>query len=246
MDALADSIAPRGWRDGVLKGLLFLGLVNGLNWVLTVLVRGLPYGLTTHLLDATVVATPFTALIMALLWRERRLRGQLTTLATTDLLTGLSNRRDFLARTRTATEGAKAGALLVLDADHFKRINDTLGHAAGDACLQAIAQHLRASLRPQDIVGRVGGEEFAVFLPGAAQEEAEAVGTRLCRAIAVQAAGVEERLRVTLSAGAAVGERGMPLDRLMARADEALYEAKAAGRARLVIWPGAAGRSRAA
>lgn len=244
MGALADWIAPHGWWDGTLKGLLFIGLVNGLNWGLTVGVRGLPYGLTSHLIDATVVATPFTALIMGLLWRERRLRGQLTALATTDLLTGLPNRRDFLARARAATEGGKAGALLVLDADHFKRVNDTLGHAAGDACLQAIADHLRACLRPGDLVGRLGGEEFAIFLPGAARADAEAVGRRLCHEAA--AAGADERRGVTLSAGAALGERGLPLDRLMARADAALYEAKATGRARLVVWPGAAGETRAA
>jgi diguanylate cyclase (GGDEF)-like protein len=130
-----------------------------------------------------------------------------------------------------------------LDADHFKRINDQWGHAAGDACLSAIAERLRACLRPGDLVGRLGGEEFAVFLPSVTAEDAVRVGERLCQAVAVEAEGIEDGLTVTLSAGAALG--GRPFDQLMRQADAALYQAKAQGRARLVVWTDLLGMARA-
>ena len=133
MSNALDWIAPRSWSDGVLKGALFLLLVNGVNWVLTVVVRGLPYGLHTHLVDATTVALPFVALCMASLARQQRLQNELALMASTDMLTGLPNRRAFLSRARAATEQGTAGALLLLDADHFKRINAHWGHSAGDA-----------------------------------------------------------------------------------------------------------------
>jgi diguanylate cyclase (GGDEF)-like protein len=234
MSKALDWIAPRSWGDGVLKGALFLLLVNGVNWVLTVIVRGLPYGLHSHFVDATTVALPFVALCMASLARQQRLQNELALLASTDTLTGLLNRRAFLSRARAATERGTTGALLLLDADHFKRINDRWGHAAGDACLCAIAERLRASVRPGDLIGRLGGEEFAVFLPGITPEDAVRAGERLCQAVAVEAEAIEERFAVTLSVGAALG--GLPLERLIMRADAALYRAKAQGRARLVIW----------
>lgn len=239
-----DWIAPRGWGDGVLKGALFLALINGLNWVLTVVVRGLPYGLHSHLVDATTVALPFVALVMASLARQRRLQSQLALMATTDMLTGLPNRRAFLLRAHAATEQGNAGALLLLDADDFKRINDRWGHGAGDACLSAIAVRLRASLRPGDLMGRIGGKEFAAFLPGATLEDVVRVGERLCEVVAVEADGAQGSLAVTLSAGAALG--GRPLDQLMTQADVALYQAKAQGRGRLVVWTDLAETDRAA
>lgn len=237
MVRLVDWVAPRGWGDGVAKTAALVMLIIAFNWVVTVLVRDLPFTVRNHVVDTAVVATPFVAAGMAMLRHLLRLQVQLTLLATTDVLTGLPNRRDFVARASLATQGGRAGALLLLDADHFKRINDLWGHAVGDACLTAIAARLRAQLRPGDLVGRLGGEEFAAFLPDATREEAAAVGARLCAAIAVEAEAVEEALAVTLSAGAALGDGVTPLDRLMADADRALYEAKARGRARVVVWP---------
>ena len=235
MMRLVEWVAPRTGADAVLKALAFLTLINGLNWIVTVLVLAVPYRLGADLLSTTAVAAPFVVLIVAVLMHQRRLQHRLTLLATTDALTGLPNRRAFLARTTAATAGGRAGALLLLDADHFKQINDRWGHAVGDACLSAIGERLRASLRPGDIVGRIGGEEFSIFLPGATREQAEALGARLCEAIGVEALGAEEALGVTLSIGAALGAPGTPLDRLMARADRALYRAKAEGRARVVF-----------
>jgi diguanylate cyclase (GGDEF)-like protein len=115
-------------------------------------------------------------------------------------------------------------------------INDTWGHSVGDVCLAAIADRLRRTLRPGDIAGRLGGEEFSIFLPGATVEQARAIGDRLCRTIAVEAEGADRDVRLTMSIGASFGESSTPLDRLMAQADRALYRAKAEGRARMVFW----------
>jgi diguanylate cyclase (GGDEF)-like protein len=236
MARLVDLVAPRGLPDGLLRGLVFLVLVNALNWFVTVHLRSAPYGIEADLINTTVVALPFTALILALFHHQRLLQVRLVRLATTDMLTGLPNRRAFIARTRAATDAGQSGALLILDIDHFKRINDTYGHAVGDACLAAVADRLRRSLRKGDHVGRIGGEEFCVFLPGASEEDARTTGDRLCRAIAFEPEGEDLVLRVTLSAGATLGGAPTPLDTLMVRADQALYRAKSEGRARLVLW----------
>ena len=237
---LVDLVAPRGLPDGLFRGLVFLVLINALNWFTTVHVLDAPYHLVEDLLNTTVVALPFTALILALMRHQRMLQDRLVHLATTDVLTGLPNRRAFIARTRAATSAGQAGALLLLDIDHFKRINDTYGHAVGDACLATVADRLRGVLRSGDLVGRIGGEEFCIYLPGATEEAARATGDRLCRAIAFEPEGEDLVLRVTLSAGASFGAAFTPLDTLMVRADQALYRAKAEGRARLVLWSEAA------
>lgn len=233
---LVDLVAPRGLPDGLLRGIAFLVLINALNWFVTVQVRSSPYLLVDDLVNTTVVALPFTALILVLMHHQRMLQDRLVQLATTDVLTGLPNRRAFIARTRAVTATGQAGALLLLDIDHFKRINDTYGHAVGDACLATVADRLRGALRAGDLVGRIGGEEFCIYLPGATEEEARATGDRLCRAIAFELEGEDLVLRVTLSAGASFGAAFTPLDTLMVRADQALYRAKAEGRARLVLW----------
>ena len=236
MIRLVNSIAPRSLSGALLRGVAFLVLVNLMDVLTPWAVGSGHVNPMMDVVDTTVIALPFVTLAMLLL-HQRRLQEQLTVLATTDMLTGLPNRRAFLARAREAVEDGREGALLILDADHFKRINDAFGHAVGDDCLKAIGEHLRAALRSGDIVGRVGGEEFSIFLPGATRERAAAMGERLCRDIAIEAAGVEAALRVTLSIGVALSEGDAPLDQTMARADQALYRAKAHGRAQIVVWP---------
>lgn len=236
MTGLVDLIAPRSWLGALLNGIIFLILINILNFVITVGIRQVSYGFLADFVSTTFVALPFTALIMASLFHQRELQEKLTLLATTDMLTGLPNRRAFIARTTAATESGQNGALLLLDADHFKLINDTWGHAVGDVCLTAIAERLRRTLRPDDIVGRLGGEEFSIFLPGATLSQATLIGERLCHTIAVEAEGAGRDVRVTMSIGATFGENSTPLEKLMAQADHALYRAKAEGRARMIFW----------
>ena len=166
---------------------------------------------------------------MSLAQRMQALQAELRALATTDGLTGLDNRRAISARFEAATGPVAA---ILLDVDHFKRVNDVHGHAAGDDVLREVAQRVRAGLRPDDACGRWGGEEFLCLLDGVAMPRAvlvaEALRTR------VSDAPVGPGLRVTVSIGVAVGDPESP-EALVARADEALYAAKAAGRDRVRI-----------
>jgi diguanylate cyclase (GGDEF)-like protein len=160
-------------------------------------------------------------------------------LARTDELTGMKNRRAFYELAQQAFEQAERYdrplSLISLDIDHFKRINDTYGHAAGDAALRAVARLIGNTGRMTDIAGRIGGEEFAILLPETTSEAAIVHAERFRHATAntvVVHDGVE--IRLTCSLGVASHDSMVnTLDMLMARADGALYEAKQAGRDRV-------------
>ncbi|MET0306167.1 MAG: GGDEF domain-containing protein [Solirubrobacterales bacterium] len=159
--------------------------------------------------------------------------------STLDPLTGLFNRNALeqrLAELEGQPSGAERGsshALLLCDLDHFKRVNDQLGHAAGDAVLREVADTMRAVLRAGDSIYRIGGEEILVVLPGAAKEDAVGVGQRLRGAVRDRRPGGVE---VTISVGVAVSGSG-PINthELIELADEALYSAKAGGRNRVEV-----------
>jgi two-component system cell cycle response regulator len=151
-------------------------------------------------------------------------------LAVTDPLTGLRNRRYVRRHLEGVLRNASA-AVLMLDVDHFKSVNDTYGHAAGDVVLREVAERVRGHLRSADVVARYGGEEFMVVMSGAATEDGQLVAERLRSAIAstpIQAEG--HALEVTVSVGIAAGAMGTPCDELIAAADVALYRAKNNGR----------------
>lgn len=162
----------------------------------------------------------------------------LVRLAAEDELTGLMNRRAFFTAAREAVDrdgrATDAGAAFLVDADRFKAINDEHGHEVGDRVLQGLASTLAAAVREGDIVARLGGEEFAVYLPGAGPDEATVVAERIRSTIAdcVWAIG-EEALRVTVSVGVAMRSRGEPIDDALRRADAAMYRSKRAGGDRL-------------
>jgi two-component system cell cycle response regulator len=161
--------------------------------------------------------------------------------AITDPLTGLYNRRHALPfLDRLATTSAQEGrpfAVMVADLDHFKQVNDTHGHAAGDAVLCRVAQLLQANLRGDDLLARIGGEEFLIALPDTPRQRARQTAARLCRIVRqapIEVAGA--RIPVTISIGVALDAgragNGAPPDvhGLLNRADRALYGAKAGGR----------------
>lgn len=166
--------------------------------------------------------------------RVDELNMKLEELAITDPLTGLRNRRAFDAS--VAQEIAivqRRGtplSLLMLDVDHFKRVNDSLGHDGGDKVLQAIAAHMKACARTVDVVARVGGEEFAVILPSTDEAGAHEVGERMRRAVE---GGPWPEMPVTISVGVATLTDGEDAERIYGRADAALYAAKQAGRNRV-------------
>lgn len=171
-----------------------------------------------------------------------RLEAELAAAAEHDPLTGLPNRAGFQRRAlvalATATRAGQPSVAVMLDVDHFKAVNDGWGHAAGDAVLRGVARAAEAGLRRGDALGRVGGEEFALVLPGLTPEAALPLVDRLREAIttAVPHPGAPAR-RLTLSAGIAAiaGEDGAALERAFKAADGALYAAKGAGRDRALI-----------
>lgn len=190
------------------------------------------------ILHAVVVGGPFAVFVLFVMSYQVKLQRELSVLSRKDGLTGLNNRRTFLEYAQRCQKSVRAGALLLIDADNFKQINDTYGHQAGDQCLKSIARTLTLNIRHDDILGRIGGEEFAIFLRDTTSDQACRIAERLTRPISFmpssEARGLE--LRVTLSVGAAMFEQDQPLDGLLAKADKALYRAKAEGRARLVVW----------
>ena len=168
---------------------------------------------------------------------------KLTQLATIDGLTGVYNRRHFLLcaeeEIRRINRYGGACSLLMLDIDRFKKVNDTFGHAAGDAAIHRVAKICAESLRSTDLLGRIGGEEFAMLLIETGLAEAGQVADRLRRRIQDDAFGIEKDIFCPLRVSIGVAERhsrdSEPLAALMSRADEALYRAKNEGRNKVVI-----------
>jgi diguanylate cyclase (GGDEF)-like protein len=170
-------------------------------------------------------------------WMQALIDG-LCRLSSRDPLTGLFNRRQFEASLdseidRVARTGESA-LLLLLDIDHFKRVNDTYGHAAGDQVIRRIAQALQEGVRPMDTVARLGGEEFGAVLPNCPAGFGQAVADRVRQAIAstVVSAGPGQHIGVTVSIGGAFAPQWVRSSShlWMERADQQLYRAKAAGR----------------
>lgn len=160
-------------------------------------------------------------------------------MATEDGLTGLPNRAAFMHRAdecrRLCQRTGQPVAVVMMDVDHFKRINDTFGHAAGDLALVAIGRGLREHLRDVDICGRLGGEEFAMLLPGTSAEAAVHVAERLRHAVADAGFSFEGRtIGLTASFGVADPGPAGTLEQALSLADTALYTAKSEGRNRVV------------
>lgn len=170
---------------------------------------------------------------------RKKMEEELQRLATTDTLTGILNRRQFFILAEQEVERSRRYgrtlALLLYDIDHFKQVNDTFGHQAGDVVLRELAKLVHEQLRRNDIEGRVGGEEFAVLLPETTISEAVVLAERIRGIIENFAINIgETSLHITASFGVtAVKETDVALDSIYKRADSALYEAKNAGRNRV-------------
>jgi len=155
-------------------------------------------------------------------------------LAVTDQLTGLRNRRYLMRHLAGQLRAGGPLAALLMDVDHFKRVNDGHGHPAGDAVLREVAARLRENVRASDVVGRYGGEEFLVVMSAGLPDDAFAVAERLRRAIAATPVPIAGgSLAVTASFGVAFAHPGMAPETLLDAADAALYRAKAGGRNRV-------------
>jgi len=171
--------------------------------------------------------------------QREQAQAELRRMATTDELTGIANRRTFLQQCKVQIEQferyQQQVSILLIDLDHFKRVNDKFGHGAGDQVLQAFTQRTQTQLREVDLLGRLGGEEFAVLLPHTDLEAAAVVAERIRATIADSKVETDVgAIAVTISGGIAMfSSQDGTTDRWLARADEALYQAKANGRNRI-------------
>lgn len=180
-----------------------------------------------------IIAPPLSFIVLYLLYLMTATVDQVNNHVKFDRLTGLLSRGYFLDSVRAALP--RGGAFLMVDADHFKAINDTHGHDIGDEALQAIASAISVALAGQGIVGRLGGEEFAIFLPACPLTVAEAMADTIGKTVRAQCATVADHpLGITVSIGVAQHDKSRSLEATMKEADVFLYEAKRAGRARYV------------
>lgn len=167
---------------------------------------------------------------------------ELAQLALTDALTALPNRRSFIQSLNQIYDEAKsskktAGIIMMLDIDHFKKVNDTYGHAIGDIVLQHIAKTMKAALRTRDVPGRLGGEEFAVLLPYTNLPEGLTIAERIRLSIeqtTINTSG--HTIRITISIGISLMCPCSPPETALQQADVALYQAKSSGRNRVCLW----------
>jgi diguanylate cyclase (GGDEF)-like protein len=210
--------------------------------VFAALVIALPAGSSGRLWVAALGAIAVVALVVArqlvafqdnaaLLDELRRQEGRLRDQALYDGLTRLANRGHF-NDALTAALAAGPAALVLIDLDHFKTVNDTMGHAAGDALLVEVAGRLRSAVRENELVARLGGDEFAVLLPGGAAAEADAVADRILAELARPVSLMHQDAVVQCSIGVALSDGGTGcLAELLSDADIAMYAAKDRGRA---------------
>jgi diguanylate cyclase len=197
----------------------------------------------TEVADASARITASRVQADELNSRVRELEGELQRLSeevSTDALTQVANRRGLaqafdVESARSQREGSPL-AIGLIDIDNFKKLNDSLGHGAGDVALKTLATQVRTALRPVDHVARFGGEEFVVMLPGTATADAQEALTRVQRSLSMSLFMHEGReVFVTFSAGVTVWQVGEPLGSSLERADSALYEAKRTGKNRTCV-----------
>jgi diguanylate cyclase (GGDEF)-like protein len=241
----ADQPSSPGARLAGVAASLFVGIfvIRGIGGLLRMAEFSFgEYGVVQSLLVLALMflglALNFGFLLMAI----DRLRSEVADLALIDDLTGVSNRRHLLQRLKEeCAKSERSGepfALLIVDLDGFKQINDTHGHAAGDACLQHFALMAHTSLRPGDMLARTGGDEFCIVLPSSTLQEGAMIADRVlevCRQDAETCVGPD--IPISLSIGVAQWSPAMVAfpDQLMAAADRALYEAKKEGKNRYAI-----------
>lgn len=218
----------------VVSNLVMISINEGMNTVGTILALGMP----------TALGGPILLFLQVRSAQLREANRRLEALASTDWLTDCLNRRAFTSRVGSSlSRMSGGGALLVIDADHFKTVNDRFGHDRGDEVLQLIAGAIRDSVRDGDLVGRLGGEEFGVYLKDAGLEVTSRAAERIraaVNALFVSSDGIAQRLSVSI--GGAVCAEDIGFSELFRVADQRLYNAKHAGRNRVEL----GGRSDAA
>jgi diguanylate cyclase (GGDEF)-like protein len=225
-----DYVQPRG-------SLLFIVTLY------TIMISGLAISMNKQIRTAIanqLAVITLTEELKSSLLVERGLRKELSIRADTDELTGVFNRRGVLVHLNSELARSRRFhspvAVLMIDIDHFKRVNDTYGHAAGDTTIRTISTVVQMQLRETDVLGRVGGEEFLVILPALELEGALAVAERIRESVEISKIDLPEQpIQITVSIGVGFWLHGDDADKLIARADSALYEAKHNGRNRIEL-----------
>jgi diguanylate cyclase (GGDEF)-like protein len=240
----SDRNLPSRWPLILIVGVqaaILLSLMLLPDWILHALTgRGATGSIVALILFVLLFHTVFAAFLLAFLVKERSEEHYRRT-ALVDPLTGIWNRRAFLEfasrRLIRPAIDKQAVALIAFDLDHFKCINDRYGHPAGDRMLCSFSKMVSAALRPGDLFGRIGGEEFASLLVDVSPADAMAITERLrCQFASMEICSGSARLRTTVSSGIAIAEQRQPdLEALMSAADRALYRAKELGRNRVEL-----------
>ncbi|MGH6763597.1 MAG: GGDEF domain-containing protein [Phyllobacterium sp.] len=211
------------------------------------LCTGEPFTLFTAFRNTVALAVTALPASMFAFWQSDQLKGALAALdeahkdleekSRHDAMTGFLNREAFFERLKHFRRRTDQGALLLIDADHFKSINDTYGHLVGDEALKLIADAIGSSIRDEDLSGRIGGEEFCIFLPNADVADAHRISERVRYKVEktdfYPDPGIRHRL--TVSIGVAFIHVDQTISQVMRRADLCLYKAKEEGRNRIVM-----------
>ena len=222
---------------GTLAGTLFCVfaavIVDSFNFA-TMTPDEISRSLTVDIVLPTLLAGPLLFLLLRQVRALAIARDEMTTLAMTDGLTGVLNRGAFTmmveAYLRQVNKAENGGSLLMIDADHFKSINDAFGHSAGDEALRGIAKSIQSVLRPTDLVGRLGGEEFGVFLPALTSAQALNLAEQIRATIrSIPFPSIEQNI-LTVSIGGVSFHSEGNFERLFKIADQRLYLAKDNGR----------------
>lgn len=177
---------------------------------------------------------PFLVVAIKMLQLHLTQHARLVGAADTDMLTKVPSRRSFFRQVE-ASLPAPGAIMMVIDIDHFKKVNDTFGHAFGDHCLISIANELKPILADSYVMARLGGEEFGIFIRDGNIERARCIGAMICAGVRLQIPDGQKRLHVTSSVGATIATPTDGIKELLSRADYALYRAKDEGRARMVL-----------
>jgi diguanylate cyclase (GGDEF)-like protein len=241
-------------KQGHLKSILFISVASVLfsETVTLVFLLLIPEGgiiLQTRLFVAlsiafivpAIVAPSASWVMVGLILEIHDLEGKMRTLATYDSLTGLLNKRAFVEQAeygcRIAEREGLEYSVLVVDLDHFKKINDRYGHAVGDRILESFGKIAAQTARKSDLAGRIGGEEFAFFLPNTPTEKAQVFAERLHESIRETRVEADESIiRYTASIGLATFIQVKNIEEALKMADKALYQAKEKGRNRTSLY----------
>ncbi|WP_158497387.1 GGDEF domain-containing protein [Limimaricola cinnabarinus] len=241
MEKIVDVIAPKNTFDLLLKVLALIISFTAFDYFADRATQSITgESVSIELIITLLVAAPFGFFVMGVMAVQRRLKERLKKIAETDQLTGLANRQAFLEISHRKLSEQPSSTVLMIDVDHFKAVNDEYGHSVGDFSLCRVGKHLTDNTRAGDVVGRLGGEEFAVLLVNADKATALTVSTRICQPININ--DIEDldgnaiSFDLSMSVGGVIALPGQNLTELIRNADNALYSAKSTGRARTVFY----------